>query len=101
MTKKKDEKDNTKQKVLEPSQVKGIDWGEPDIYDFFTSPQEVRKLAIASFISWKWEHYRRYMWDEHRKVISQNSYATKTVGINAQLFSKKEYCLLTWRYNSV
>ena len=74
-------------RVLLAEQVEYINWGEPEKYDFFDTPREVREHLVPAYLSWAYENYRREMYDKFKKNISQNHYAMKTIGIDAQSFS--------------
>lgn len=74
-------------KVLLVEQVAHINWAEPEKYDFFDTPQEIRDLLVPAYLDWSYETYRHEMWTKHKKRISQNHFAIRTIGIDAQSFS--------------
>jgi DNA-binding XRE family transcriptional regulator len=87
MAKKQEEGSREPVKVLLKEQVEKVNWAEPEKYDFFDTPHEIRELLVPSFLSWAYETYRREMYDKHNKQISQNHFAVRTIGIDAQTFS--------------
>ena len=88
MTKKTDVEQNKEPtKILTSEQVGSINWAEPEKYDFFDTPQEVRDLLVPSFLDWSYESYWHEMWTKYKKRISQNHFAIRTIGIDAQSFS--------------
>src|SRR5574340_725514 len=88
MAKKKEQpQEGAPVKILTLDQIGAIKWGEYEKYDFFDTPQEVRAVLVPAYLDWAYETYRREMWDKYKKRISQNHYALKTIGIDAQTFS--------------
>ena len=74
-------------KVLLAEQVDTINWAEPELYDFFDTPQEVRTQIVPAFLDYAIETYRHELWSKYKKRISQNGFAIKTVGIDPQTLS--------------
>jgi len=79
--------DDTRTKILYLDQIKEVDWGAVDKYDFSMTPDTVRKATMSSYLTHQYEAYRADNLKEHGKVVSQNNYATNVIGIDNVAFS--------------
>lgn len=74
-------------RVMTIEDVRAIDWGTPDKYDFSGTPEMARRAVVGSYVENHYEHYRHDHAINYGRQISQNNYATNLIGIDNVAFS--------------